>query len=129
MKTENIWILNHCHPTTWTNDLTPPGDRDYALEPWEQTRQSLGSLFAIIGSAFSDMAKPIGKAVEHIGYHVAPVFDEIIPFFEDCERIQNLLTEDELVKNGRHIVKSQNPRIKLPTRYTNSGPPERRRRR
>ncbi len=123
-------MLNHCTPTSWTNDLTPPqGDWDYETNPnakfeWSDLGSSLADLFSVIGKGFVQAHKPIADLINQAGYHISPIIDEIADYSMRLEK----LDEDELVKNGRHIVKSQKPGVELPARMTNSGPPERRKR-
>lgn len=131
MKTENVWALNHCTPATWTVELTPPASWDYERDAGERLNDELNGFFALVGRSFSAYGealsvafKPFVQLVEGVSYHIAPILDEM----HSHVSVMKELEEGELVKNGRHIVKSQNPRIELPIRYTNSGPPERRKR-
>lgn len=137
MKKENVWMLNYCVPVTWTNDLTPPGGEwDYETNPnakfdWSDFTSSLSEFVSVIGKGFtaylSEVEKQFGAVAELVnqeGYYIYPIIDEMA----DVSIKLDKLDEEELVKNGRHIVKSQKPGITLPARMTNSGPPERRKR-
>jgi len=126
LKTKDLWVLDYCIPSHWTNDLTPPEEWDYAAEPGSMSLGDfLGAVAGAFGVAMNEVVeglKPVLKLIESASYNIVPIIDEINRFDE----ITKQLDEADLVKNGRYIVKSQNPKVELPTRYTNSGPPERR---
>jgi hypothetical protein len=113
--------------------MTPPqGDWDREVEPGSpeeialrfQNSEGLTQFFKQIGrgvNAYVDAIQkaftPVLEAFENVSKQVGPVLLQI-----------EKLDQDELVKNGRHVVKSQKPGITLPARITNSGPPEGRKR-
>lgn len=134
MKREHIWVLDFCVPVGWTVDLTQPGgDWDREFEP--NTEEAVS--FMLEGKYYEHMAfmmtlgQQIGKFATAAAIAIERAADVIFKIAEGLDSqaikpllsIQQELNEMELNKHGTHVVRSQNPKISLPVRKFNCGPP------
>lgn len=127
MKTKDTWVLDFCSPVIWTVDMSHPGGEwDEELEPGSPEYNS--RQLSMAGSDFmhviSVWGRQFGKAMSTLVEAFEPVIQKVAQDLEPVGKMLDQLTEDELKKNGIHKIKSVNPRVQLPPRTFNSGPPE-----
>lgn len=133
MKPQDLWKLDYCTPAHWPNDMTPPqGDWDREVEPGSAEEKifmmervppmGFTQLFSQIGRGVNAFVDEIQKAFTPVVEVVENITTQFGPTLLKLEKLQ----EEELTKNGQHLIKSQKPGVTLPVRIVNSGPPERR---
>lgn len=133
MKREHVWVLDFCVPTWWTVDLTPPGgDWDREVEPgsleekifkleamhygiWHAARQVGKTVTAAAMESMEGFKKAADMFMNAVSQGWTPIHETL--------KVMDKVSEWEEAKHGTFTIKSQNPKIDLPIRKVNCGPP------
>lgn len=134
MKREDLWALDFCYPASWTVDMSPPaGDWDEEFEPgtYEYNIRQVGMQFSVNGQQFVHaiqvVSQQFGKSLAEAGKEImalfTPVADKLEEELKPITEVMQQLMDEEMKKHGNHRITSIDPKIKLPERLVNSGPP------
>lgn len=133
MKREHNWVLDFCSPMGWPIDLTPPQgdwDRDIPKGSPEEIIFKLESSSPALTQFINMISIQAGKTLTAAAVAMSQVADAfakavnenwgaVKPWIE----VNQELDEMELARHGTFVVRSQNPKIDLPVRKFNCGPP------